>query len=260
MKVAIIGCGHMGSAIAERLSPYNQLFLYDHHSEKVKLLEDKGFGKGSTLNDALHQCEVLFLAIKPQNLKEASLFIRKGLRKDLAIVSILAGTSVQTLSDLFPGQRVFRMMPNLALIYGKGLIGLTTDERIDAQEKKSLADLCMPFGKVMWMPEEKMDAFTALASSGPAFVFTIVEAMIEAGIGMGLTAKDSQMIVQNMIHGSITVLDQTGKHPGELKWQVASPGGTTIAGLQRLEEKSVRSGIIQTFLAAYERSREMSRS
>jgi pyrroline-5-carboxylate reductase len=102
-----------------------------------------------------------------------------------------------------------------------------------------------------------MDAFTSLASSGPAFIFIIVEAMVDAGIGMGFNAKDAQALVQQMMKGSLTLLEKTSKHPGELKWQVASPEGTTIAGLKKMEEEGVRAGIINTFFAAYERAKQL---
>jgi pyrroline-5-carboxylate reductase len=170
---------------------------------------------------------------------------------------LLSGTTLNTLESFFSPSRIVRMMPNLPLIYGEGVIALCADDR-KAEDKDRLQKIFEVLGKVYWLPEEKMDALTALAGSGPAFFFVMVEAMIDSGIAMGFTAADSQKIVLQMLQGSLTLLEKTGKHPGELKWQVTSPQGTTIAGLKRLEELALRGGIINTFLATYERTRQLS--
>ncbi len=146
------------------------------------------------------------------------------------------------------------MMPNLPLIYGEGVIGLCSDEKMIKEDRDILAKLFESLGKIYWLPESKINGLTALTGSGPAFFFSMVESMIDAGIAMGFAAKDAQSLVYQMLKGSLTLLERSEKHPGELKWQIASPQGTTIAGLKRLEELAVRGGIMNTFLAAYDRA------
>ncbi|MGC1879347.1 MAG: pyrroline-5-carboxylate reductase [Rhabdochlamydiaceae bacterium] len=259
MRIAIIGCGNMGGILAERLSQMHQLFLYDHHCEKAAHLVEEGYGKGcKDIEEALHSAEMIILAVKPQNLKQIVSLIQKGLQENQVIMSLLAGTPIETLKRYFSTAHIVRMMPNLALIHGEGVIGLSSDEKIKESDKERLKKMFEVLGKIYWVPEEKMDALTALASSGPAFFFTMVEAMIDAGIAMGFTAKDVRGLVHQMLRGSLALLEKTPKHPGELKWQIASPQGTTIAGLRKLEELALRGGIINTFLAAYEHGCKLS--
>lgn len=260
MKITIVGCGNMGAGMAQRLSTSNQLFLYNQNPQKAKDLELLGYGKAvDNLETAIKNSEIIILAVKPQNLKEAAASMAKHLNKSQTLISILAGTPIATLKHLFPTATVIRMMPNLALIYGQGVIALASESNLPGKEKDSLTSIFECLGKITWLPESKIDALSSLAGSGPAFFFIIIEAMIDAGVAMGFTAKDAQGLVQQMLQGSLTLLDKTGKHPGELKWQVTSPGGTTIAGIKKLEENALRSAIIETFLATYERAKELSR-
>lgn len=253
-KITIIGCGNMGQALAKRLSPTNELFFYDRNREKVEDLEKKGYGTAcSNIIEAVCSSEIIILAIKPQNLKQVA---ELKLKDHQAIVSLLAGTTIETLRKYFPTVQIVRMMPNLPLVYGEGVIGLS----LDNQDKEHWKKLFEPLGKIYWLAEEKIDALTALAGSGPAFFYSMVEAMVDAGIAMGFSASDAQDLVHQMLKGSLVLLEQTAKHPGELKWQIASPQGTTIAGLKRLEELALRGGIINTFLAAYDRSKTLSSS
>jgi pyrroline-5-carboxylate reductase len=174
------------------------------------------------------------------------------------VVSLLAGTTIETLRQYFPAVKIVRMMPNLPLVYGEGVIGLSLIKKIENEDKKHLTEIFESLGKIYWLSEEKIDALTALAGSGPAFFFAMVEAMIDAGIAMGFSASDAQSLIYQMLRGSLTLLEKTSKHPGELKWQIASPQGTTIAGLKRLEELALRGGIMNTFLAAYDRANKLS--
>lgn len=259
MKIAIIGCGNMGRGLAQRLSTAHQLFLYDRNIEKSAILAQEGYGKGcKNLQEVIDSSELVILAIKPQNLKESAPLISQNLNENQMIISLLAGTPLSTLKNYFPHSQIIRMMPNLALIHGEGIIGLSHHGKISKEVLDNLTNTFELLGKVYWLQEDKIDAITSLAGSGPAFIFTMIEAMIDAGIAMGFNVKEAQGIVFQMIKGSLTLLEKSNKHPGELKWQIASPEGTTIAGLKKLEEQSLRSGIIHTFLAAYERSKQLS--
>lgn len=259
MKIAIIGCGNMGGAIAKRLASTNQLFLYDRHTEKTEKLAQEGFGKAcQSMSEALQASEMIILAVKPQNINQTAGLIKEKLKGDQIIVSLLAGTKINTLLQHFPNMTVVRMMPNLPIIHGDGVIGFSSDEKTKSETKELLTNTFKALGKVYWLPEEKMNALTSLAGSGPAFVYAMIEAMVDAGIAMGFTSQEAQDIAQNMLRGSLNLLDKSGKHPGELKWQITSPQGTTIAGLKRLEELALRGAIINTFLAAYDRSKEIS--
>lgn len=259
MKITIFGCGNMGGGIAQCLAGHQKIFLYDHSADKIEALEKKGYGKACrTAKEAIQASEMIILAVKPQNFQETADEIKKYLRKGQKVVSILTGISLASLKKSFPSADVIRMMPNLALLYGEGLIGVSVDENFPAKDKEALNKIFEPLGQIYWLPESKIDALTSLTGSGPAFFLIMLESMIDAGVAMGFTAKDAQQLVQKMVQGSLALLEKSEKHPGELKWQISSPGGTTIAGMMKLEEEALRSGIIKTFIAAYERARQLS--
>ena len=257
-KIAIIGCGTMGSGIAKRLSKKHSLFLYDRNAKKVESLVKIGHGTAcSSLSDAFHHSDILILAIKPQGIQEFGASIAKIPLKH-TIISLLVGTTTLELKTYFPGQQIVRMMPNLALLCGEGAIGLCKESSLPSSEVDNIESICAELGKGYWIPESKFNAFSALAGSGIAFIFALIEAMVESGIAMGLSAEESQEMIQQTIKGGLHLLQKSKKHPAELKWQVTSPGGTTIAGLQKFEEAAVKAGIMNTFLATYQRSIELS--
>lgn len=249
MKIGIIGCGHMGSNIAKKLSA--ELSLYDRNKDKVAALSAWG-APCSEIQQAVTGQDLIVLAIKPQNLKE--IVDTFTLKPGQTLVSLLAGVTLASLKHYFPHANIIRMMPNLPLIYGEGVIGLSGDAPND-----ELTQIFSPLGTIFWFDESKMDGLTALAGSGPAFFFSMIEAMIDAGIAMGFTAKESTQIVYQMLQGSLSLLSQTKQLPAALKYQIASPAGTTIAGLKHLEEHALRGIIINTFLAARKRAEELSK-
>jgi pyrroline-5-carboxylate reductase len=259
MQMAIIGCGNMGNALAQRLSKIHQLYFYDHQIEKAEKIEQEGYGKACRdIKEAIDHAKFVILAVKPQNVKEVGNLIGKALKKEHVLISLLAGTPIEILKEIFFNASIVRMMPNLALAYGEGVIGLSSGENMTKENKEDLTQAFELLGKIYWLPEDKINALTALTGSGPAFFFAMVEAMVDAGIAMGFTAGDARSLIYQMLQGSLTLLEKTSKHPGELKWQIASPQGTTIAGLKRLEELAVRGGIINTFLSAYDRANKIS--
>lgn len=259
-NLAIIGCGNMGGGIARRLAPLYNLYLFDRNKKKMEMLEkDKCGTPCSSMREAFEKSDILLLAIKPQGVKDFAREI-EGQNFHHTVISLLSGTTIEQLKGLFPGQKIVRMMPNLAVTSGESALGMSTEENFSKSELQELNNLCNPLGKIYWIPETKINAFTALAGSGIAYVFAIIEAMVEAGISMGFNAEESQELAHQTIKGGISLLESTQKHPAELKWKVTSPGGTTIAGLLKFEDYRVRSGIIQTYMGAYNRAIELSNS
>jgi pyrroline-5-carboxylate reductase len=261
MRLAILGCGNMGRALAMRLSLEHCLFFYDQHSEKAKHLESEGYGEAClTLKEAISSAEIVMLVFKPQNLKETADLIQKELNKKQMVVSLLAGTSLSQLQNYFPDVLIFRMMPNLAVMYGAGIVGLSINKEMELGAKEQFAKIFETLGKVEWIGEDKMSAFTAISGSGPAFFFAMIEDMIESGKALGFSAKEAQDLIYQMVRGSLILLENSMQSPQELKMQVASPGGTTMAGLDKWEEHKLREGIMTTFLAAKERAEELSKN
>lgn len=209
---------------------------------------------------------VLLLALKPQQLD--------GLLKTLAplppappppagldrplLVSVLAGVRVQRLQEAFPGWDVVRCVPNAPALVRRGLIGVSGADNLAPAVRQLVHGLLSPVGRVLDLPEAQLDAFLALTSSGPAFVAIVIEALADGGVAAGLPRAMALELAQAMVAGSLELLDGQQLHPAELKDMVASPGGTTMAGLRRLEAAGVRSALIEAVLAAYDRSRALS--
>lgn len=259
MNIGIIGCGQMGRAFAEAWSSQQTLCFYDRHPERAEQLAQKGCGSACReIQQLVQHCDIILLAVKPQNLAEIAELVHPHIQQGQTLLSLLAGTPIAALKTYFPSCRIFRLMPNLAILCGEGMVAFSAEESLDAKEKEAFAALLKPLGRVYWLPEAKLDGFTSLAGSGPAFFFALLEAIVEAGVAVGFGPQESQGLAVQMIKGGIVLLEKTGKHPAELKWQITSAGGTTIAGLRKFEEAAVRAGIMQTFIAACERAKELS--
>lgn len=261
MKIGILGCGNMGSSIAERLSDSHELFVYDGHKTPSCHLEGK---KNVTFCDSeaslARQVKMLIVAVKPKDLQKVAAAIKGDLSDSQLIVSVLAGTPVAVLQSAFGKGNIIRTMPNLAVRYGQGVVGIAEGDHISTDIKKVVDSTLAPLGDLCWMPEKMIDALASLTGSGPAFSLLLIESMVEAAVAMGFNAQQGKDLVVQMLSGTLEMIKVTGKHPAELKLQVTSPGGTTIAGLTKLEEHAVRFGVQEAFLAAFAKARTIEAS
>lgn len=259
-SIAIIGCGVMGGAIATAIAPHRDVVLYDKFFESAQKLADRIGGRAvENLSKVVEGTSLLLLAVKPKDLAALSGQLTGFVRREQVVVSILTGITIHELKRHFRDNHVLRMMPNLPVLYGKGVVALSGRDDFTKELRELVDKTFQPLGELHWIGEEKIDAFTALAGSGPAFALMMIESIVDAGVALGLSAEESKNIATQMFTGSITMLRETGKHPGELKWNITSPGGCTIAGVHSFEEGAVRSGIINTFLATYARIKEIAK-
>ncbi len=258
MKIAVIGCGVMGSAFAKHFAKKHTVILCDRDKQGTEgLCRAIGASYEEKPEVAILGADVVLLAVKPKDLKAAALSMASAFTKEKILISILAGTPVATLKRHFPIATVVRAMPNLGLTCGSGVIGLVDEGGLGPEARKSVDSLMEGLGLTLWMSESKVEAITALSGSGIGFDFLLIEAMIDGGVNLGFTPQEAREIVLKTMEGAIAMLRESGKHPAELKLQVSSPGGTTIAGLNVMEETGVRSGIIQTLAACHEKALSM---
>ena len=257
MRVAILGCGVMGSAFARKFHEAgHSLIIYDSNLEKLgALAAELDIDVAKNAKEAAHSSDFVLLAIKPKDLKAVAHAI--GRLEGQVICSILAGVSLGELKRTFPGCEVVRSMPNLAISEGEGVIALAQDPELPHWVIEKVEHLMEGLGLVLWTEEAKTDAITALCGSGPAFVLSVLEAMVESGIMMGLAADEAQKLAIQTMQGALSMLKERKEHPAELRWKICSPGGTTIAGILALEESGVRPGMMNTILAAFEKTKEM---
>ena len=216
---------------------------------------------------AAWRAEALVLAVKPQQLAalaatapappSAAEGSTEGSTQPPLLISVLAGVTLGRLQALFPGRRIVRAVPNTPCLVGAGLCGLAWGEGVSEAQRRWVQQLFAQVAEVVELPEPQLDAFLALTSSGPAFVALVSEAMADGAVAAGLPRALAQHLAHRTLAGTATLLHEQDLHPGQLKDMVSSPGGTTIAGLRRLEAGGVRSALLEAVLAAAERSREL---
>jgi pyrroline-5-carboxylate reductase len=260
--LAIVGAGMMGEALARGLLdagwPADEIVLADIRSDR---LEEIGKALGcATASDALEaatDANGAVLAVKPQDAAPALDRIA-GALGDGGLVSIVAGLRTASIEEQLGGRpSVVRAMPNTPARVGKGVTALTAG-RYTTDETRELADsVFSAVGPVVWLPEEKLDAVTALSGSGPAYIFLVAEALVDAGVALGLARDVAETLVFATIEGSGRMLRETGEPPAVLRAQVTSPGGTTAAALAVLEAMAVRAAFGEAVRAAQRRSQEL---
>lgn len=257
MKILIVGCGNMGGAmlagwLASGVDP-NGVTVVDPFlpaaPQGVTLLRDMPQGGGF---------DVIMLGVKPQQLGDAATAVAALAGPGSLLLSILAGVDLATLRHRFPkAGGIVRVMPNLAAAMGKSSIGLVGDM---GEGHRALTDRLMaPLGQAEWLPEENlMDALTALAGSGPAFVYRFIDALAEGGAELGLPRDQADRLAMAMIEGAVALAAASPHSPAELARRVASPGGTTQKGLDVLDAEGALAGLVgATLRAARDRSAEM---
>lgn len=212
---------------------------------------------GSNLEAAM-AADVLVLAVKPQHILHALEDLRGKPTAGKLVVSIAAGVPLSSLAaGLGPGCRLVRVMPNTPCLVGHGASGYCLGSTATADDGLLVGRLLGAVGRAVELPESSLDAVTGLSGSGPAFVFVMIEALSDGGVRMGLPRDVALLLAAQTVRGAAELVLSTGQHPGLLKDQVASPGGTTIAGLQALEAGAVRHALMSAVEAATLRSREL---
>ncbi len=255
----LFGCGNMGRAmldgwLAAGFDPHCFVVIDPHAGN----LPD-GVRHVESADDANRPFSAMMLGIKPQLFDALKADMVKCVANDAVILSLLAGTRSETLAEAFPGRDIVRIMPNLAAALGKAPIGIFTESRAHLQQ--SLTKMFAPLGQPIWIDaEEQMDVVTALAGSGPAFVYRFIDALAKAGGMLGLSETQSSNMALAMVEGAAILAARSADTPGALADKVTSPGGTTAAGLSVLDQDAALNNLIaQTLRAARDRGVELSK-
>ena len=204
---------------------------------------------------------VQLLAIKPQMLDGVAASAPSAIETPESgsslLLSVLAGVPMVRLQGLFPDRICVRAVPNTPCLVGQGLTGLAWGDGISDRQKQQVRSFFEPVSEVLELAEERLDAFLALTSSGPAYVALIAEAMADGAVAMGMPRSQAHHLAHRTIAGTAALLHEQELHPGELKDMVASPGGTTMAALRHLEKSGLRSALIEAVVAATQHGRRM---
>jgi pyrroline-5-carboxylate reductase len=265
-RIALLGGGRMGAALVGGLLDAgwdaNELSIAEIDGERRVALEHQ-FAKVRVVPSAawaVADADVVIVAVKPNDVAATLEIALPALGSDTLILSIAAGVTIATLEALAPERPVVRAMPNTPAVVGVGASAIAGGSNARADHLELAERLLGAVGVVVRVGEPALDAVTGLSGSGPAYVFLVAEAMIEAGVLVGLTRDIASKLVVQTLLGSATLLARDGAGPEELRAAVTSPGGTTAAGLRELEAHGVRAAVLDAVSAAAARARELGQS
>ena len=259
---AILGAGVMGETLLSGLLRAGRapgdLLVGEKRADRAAELEGK-YAVGVVSNvEAAQRADVIALVVKPQDMGTVLAEIAPHVRADALVVSLAAGITTSYLEARLPeGTAVVRVMPNTPALLDEGMAAISPGSHCDDSHLAEAESLLASTGRVLRVPEHQQDAVTAISGSGPAYIFFVVESMIEAGVHLGLPRATATELVIQTLYGSATMLRETGSHPVVLREQVTSPGGTTASALRELEVHKVRAAFLAAMEAARDRSHQL---
>jgi pyrroline-5-carboxylate reductase len=265
-KLAFIGSGNMGGAIiggvigAGLVRPEN--ITASDPSEKARTALHDKYGINVTTDNiaAAKEADILFLAVKPHIYPIVIKEVAAHLRPETVVVTIAAGQTLSRLADMLGSRcKIVRTMPNTPALVGAGMAALCPNENVTDEEFGDVAAIFGSFGKWERITENLFDAVVGISGSSPAYVYMFIEALADAGVAEGMPRDKAYKFAAQAVLGSAKMVLETGRHPGDLKDMVCSPGGTTIQAVIALEETGMRGSVMDATLKCIEKSKEMSK-
>lgn len=262
MTVAIIGAGVMGETLLSGLiragRRTDDLLVGEKRRERADELEERYGVEVVSNTDAAQKADTVVLVVKPQDMSDLLAELSGVVRPGQLVVSLAAGITTAFIEARLPeGIAVVRVMPNTPALVDEGMAAISRGSHCDESHLAEAESLMASTGRVIQVPERQQDAVTAISGSGPAYLFFVVESMIEAGVHLGLPRGTASELVVQTVVGSAKLLRETGEHPTVLRERVTSPGGTTAAALRELEDHKVRAAFLTAVEAARDRSRSL---
>lgn len=261
-KIGIIGCGNMGGAILygaleSGVLPKENAYVYDLNPAMMEKAKGWGVNLAADDEDVCNSADMILLAVKPQNAKEA-LEMCKNALDGKAMMSIVAGVTVERLQNMVAGTpRILRIMPNTPAMVYEGAFALCSDNDLTAEELETAKAIYETIGVVEMIPEHLIDAVCGLSGGGPAYAAMFIEAMADGGVKQGLPRATAYRLAAQTCLGTAKMILEMGIHPGALKDMVTSPGGTTIEGCEALERGGMRAAVIDCINVATEKSKRL---
>ena len=263
MKIGFIGLGNMGASLAKavwKARNTDTILLSNLSQDKVDTFIASYGGQASSNEEIFAEADVIFLAVKPAQisslLTEFQYILEK--RQSLLLISMAAGVRLEKLASLVPSQhRFIRMMPNTPVSIGQGVISYALSANCQVDDKEVFCQLLQHAGLLFEISEGLIDAATGLAGCGPAFVYLFIEALADAGVQTGLQRETALQMAAQTVLGAGQLVLESKQHPGVLKDQVCSPGGSTIAGVASLEAHAFRGIVMEAVNKAYKRTKKL---
>ncbi len=264
--VGFIGSGNMGRAImggmiAAGLYAPSQILASAKTKETIqRLQEELGVVATTDNTEVASKADILFIAVKPGVFATVIPEIRDVCKEGQVIVSIAAGQTLASITDLFGRQiKLVRSMPNTPALVSEAMSAVTPNANVGEEELQEVMAIFESFGKAEIVPESMMDAVVGVSGSSPAYVYMFIEAMADAAVADGMPRKQAYKFAAQSVLGAAKMVLETGEHPGLLKDAVCSPGGTTIAAVAALEKSGLRSSVIEAQRTCVQKSRDMSK-
>ena len=262
MKIGFIGAGNMGGAIIGGIVKNcisNDVIVYDKSAEGlVKISEKFGVKTAKDNIEVIKESDVIFFAVKPNVLYNVIDEIKDYVDEEKVIVSIVAGQSMEKIETAFEKNiKLIRVMPNTPALVGEGMSALCKNVNVKDSDMQAVLNIFKGIGVAEEVSEYMMDAVTAVSGSSPAYVFMFIEAMADAAVMGGMPREKAYTFAAQAVIGSAKMVLETGKHPGELKDMVCSPGGTTIEAVKVLEKEGFRSSVIEAMKACIDKSKSL---
>jgi len=250
----------IGGLLAGQVCPAESIWATDPIGERRDRLKGQfGIQVGPANREAVAWADVVVLAVKPQMLPAVLSELGQILAHAL-VISIAAGVTIRTVAEQIAGaMRVVRAMPNIPALVQEGMTALALGSAVSEDDSRLARRVFEVVGRVVLVEERLMDAVTGLSGSGPAYIFQAIEALADGGVMMGLPRQTAELLAAQTVLGSARLVLESGVHPAQLKDRVASPGGTTIAGLHQLEQGGFRATLMAAVEAATIRSKELGR-
>ncbi len=261
-KIGVIGYGNMGSAIlrgAVETEKFDEtdFCVYDISEDAMKRAVEHNVQTAESNAALCEECGMIILAVKPQNAQEALKSCKNQL-ENKSLVSIVAGLGTDRIKAMVEGDaRILRVMPNTPALVSEGAFVLCSDNTLNEEESALISELFAAIGIVEWVPEKLMDAACGLSGGGPAYAAMFIEAMADGGVKQGLPRATAYKLAAQTCLGTAKMILETQMHPGALKDMVTSPGGTTIEGVEALEQGGFRYSVMNCIKAATEKSKEL---
>lgn len=262
-RIAILGAGVMGGALLSALlrsghAPAD-IVLSERMVAATRELAAEYAVPSTSVEEATRGASIVVLAVKPQDMPGLLAQVHGHIDPDALVISVAAGISTEYLERRLPeGTGVVRVMPNTPAQVDQGMSVLSAGRHCTADHLADAERLLGTFGRVLTLDEKHQNAATAISGSGPAYIFYVTEAMIEAGVLLGLPRSTATEMVVQTLFGAATMIRETGEHPSILREQVSSPGGTSVAALRALEDHKVRAAFLTAIEAAARRAGELS--
>lgn len=252
MKIGFIGTGNMGGAILRGYVASNQelaksVYAYDAYEPTLdKVVADTGVNKCASANEVAKEAELLLLAIKPNMFVKVFTGVKDDLKKDQLIVSIVSGISIEEIEGIAgKDAKIVRVMPNTPAMVNEGMASLSRNGNITDGDLAEVAKIFDAVGESEELDEKLIPSVIAVSGSSPAYVYMFIEALADAAVKEGMPRNKAYKFAAQAVKGSAEMVLKTGRHPGDLKDMVCSPGGNTIEAVRILEERGMRSAVIE---------------